>query len=85
MTTKITTNGADYEQEYLEEALVLFDEASLSIGQMWTHKRKGYDVEITYVSRKVAGVKVKEITTGQVDAFCIELFLEWFSYKDNNK
>lgn len=63
------------------DVLKAFDDANLSLGQIWAHKWKGYDVKITFIKRKVAGVKVEELATGKVDAFCIELFLERFSYK----
>lgn len=53
-----------------------------STGQTWTHKWKGYDVKITYISR-IGGVKVEEVATGQVDGFCMEVFLDWFSHKNN--
>lgn len=58
-------------------------EVKLSTGQTWTHKQKGYDVEIDYINR-TGDVVVEEVATGQRDGFGREVFLDRFSPKNKD-
>ena len=78
---KIVEGSIDDNDKLDRETLKSFDDANLSIGQIWKSKGQGSDIKITYLGRNVAGVKFEEVGTGKIGAFCIEIFLERFYYE----
>lgn len=65
---RIAEDSIDEVDKLDPEALKAFDDANLSIGQIWTPKKQGCDIRITYLGRNVAGVKFEELGSGKIGA-----------------